>query len=147
MVFLQNATPWDLQLEAVTLHCDKQQTNVFPTERSVLVQWRQFSFARHICFLPLQQRSDTKYVLTFILSKAFSWGRSCVSSPHLRRKKKGRNNIMVPGFVRLNVSEGAIPAFLNSLWIQQPCDYGSVKEKILRYLNISVYCAWLCLRH
>lgn len=24
--------------EAVTLHCDKQQTNVFPTERSVLVQ-------------------------------------------------------------------------------------------------------------
>lgn len=70
------------------------------------------SHLQDICFLPLQQRSDTKYVPTSILSKAFSWGRSCVSSPHLCRKKKGRNNIMVPGFVRLNVSEGAIPAFL-----------------------------------
>lgn len=36
-------------------------------------------------------------------------------SPHLHRKETGRNNTMVPGFLRLTVSEGAIPAVLKSL--------------------------------
>lgn len=49
--------------------------------------------------------------VSFLFSQNHSLEAGNVSSPHLCRRKKGRNNIMVPGFVRLNVSEGAIPAF------------------------------------